>query len=122
MSRKIQIPRQQVLSAYDSTINGYSLVTTVGQLDQVSYMIEIDPTVIGTVKFMVNDDKDSDFIASPTPFKELNFQTALTVDGSVDTIYRAQIDVSFKRIRIDWVNNAGLGVINSYVTGHSVGA
>jgi hypothetical protein len=118
MGRRSVLPSYQVLTDQDSTSNFQSDPTECEGVDKFAYDVTVDSSVTGTLSVeYCNERKEEDY-----DWKPLSFGETTGIDGSVETEYRFQIEVSFKRVRLSWVNGAGTGNINAKVYGITVGA
>lgn len=118
MGRRSVLPGYQVLENQDSSSNFNSEPTECEPVDVVAYDVTVDAAVVGamTIQFC-NERIEQDY-----DWKDLDFGESTAIDGSIETQYRFQIDVSFKRVRLKWVNSAGTGNIDAKVYGVVKGA
>lgn len=118
MGRKLHLPDYQILDSHDSTTNTSSTATECAMVDIVTYDITVGALVNGTMTIQyANEDRLGD-----SSWKDLNFAESTALVGATETQYRFEIEVSFKRVRLSWVNNTGTGIISAKVYGHGVGA
>lgn len=119
MSRRNVLNKYQVWSNLNSTSITASQESTVDQLDVINYIIKIDSSVNCVIKVEFTGDKNSQTPA----WYELDFNTPIVLDGSVDTEYTLQIEKhSAYKMRLNAVSNSGTGLINAWITGNNLGA
>lgn len=119
MSRRNFLNGFTLLSDEDSTSTFEAPETNVQGLDKITYYLEVDNTVDGTVRFLVCNDKDFN-----TDGFYLDFDQTLSVVGATDTEYLFVIEnTGFKWLRMEWVPSAGSGnLVRAIVSGVSRGA
>jgi hypothetical protein len=119
MSRRNVLNKYQVWSNLNSTSITASQESTVDQLDVINYIIKIASSVNCIIKVEFSGDKN---LQTPVWY-ELDFNTPIVLDGSVDTEYTIQIEKhSAYKIRLNAVSNSGTGLINAWITGNNLGA
>jgi hypothetical protein len=108
-----------VWSNLNSTSITASQESTVDQLDVINYIIKIASSVNCVIKVEFSGDKN---LQTPV-WHELDFNTPIVLDGSVDTEYTIQIEKhSAYKMRLNPVSNSGTGIINAWITGNNLGA
>lgn len=118
MGRRSALPDYQVLNNEDSASNFQSDPTECESVDRFAYDIQVDASVNGTMTVQYCNEKNLE----DYDWKDLDFGESTAINGAVETRYRFQIQTSFKRTRLSWVNNAGTGDINAKVYGLVGGA
>lgn len=120
MSRRNLIKKFVVWNNYNSSgAAAPSTNTTVDQVDDIKYIIQVDPSVDGSIEVEFADDKNvNDEVWLP-----LDFKRPLLIDGATETDYEILIEkaVSLK-LRLSFTNNGGTGNIDAWVTGANIGA
>lgn len=118
MGRRSILPSYQVLDAQNSATNFQSEATEVEGVDKVAYDVSIGASVNGTLTIQYSNEKNE----KDYSWKDLNFGESTALVGSTETEHRFEIKVSFKRLRLSWVNNAGTGNISAKIYGMTEGA
>lgn len=118
--RRNELRQFQLWNDVDSTTNPSSIETDVSGIDNVTYLAQIDPAVVG--QFLVRFCNDQ-FIKPDSIFRELNFGEPLAVNGTNDVNYTMKIENhGFKWMRLYFQNSAGSGNIDAWISGNTVGA
>lgn len=118
MGRRNILRPFQVYTDSDSTLNKSSQITDISGLDNITHLVVVDPAVDGVMKveFSIQEQQ-------PTVFYPLSFGESLNLVGASETVYSTKIENhGFKWMRLSFVNNAGTGNINAWISGNSVGA
>ena len=119
MSRRNVLKKYQLLNNEESSASIQSKETDVQQLDFVTYQLEIESTVNAFLSVYFSNDERFD----PTNIRELNFETQMQLDGSVDSQYLIHIEnPGFKWLLLGISDNGGNGGVSAWVTGNVRGA
>ena len=119
MGRRSILRAFNALKLADSTTNPISEITDVSGLDNITYLVKVDPSVVGEmfVEFSLEEKLD------PGTFDVLSFGEQLIVNGPSETVYSIKVENhGFKWLRLRFADNAGAGQIVAYVSGNTVGA
>ena len=119
MGRRNVVPKFQVYTSQNSTIAGPSLDTDVSQVDNIKYIVIVAATVNVLARVEFCDDKNP----NEEIWKPLDFGVTLPLIGATETEYEFLIEkaVAYK-LRINFTNNGGTGVINAWYSSSSEGA
>lgn len=120
MSRRRILNKFQVLEGMDSSMSPVSEPTDVSGLDNITYLVEIDPSVDGE---MLVEHCEDEKLSDSSVFKELNFGEQVILNSANDLDYTLQIkNAGFRHMRLSFVDNGGSGNINAWISGNTVGA
>lgn len=119
MGRRNVVPKFQVYTSKNSTTAGPSLDTDVSQVDNVKYIVIIEAAVNVLARVEFCDDKNQ----NEEVWKPLDFGVTLPLIGSIETEYEFLIEkaVAYK-LRINFSNNGGNGLINAWYSSSNEGA
>lgn len=119
MGRRNLLTKFQVWDNLDSTTPAESRSTVVDGFDVVKYVLAVDPTVSGTIQVEFSDDQ----VSKDEVWKELDFKSPITIDGSIDTDYEIHIKEHVcHKLRLKFANAGGTGNVNAWISATSVGA
>lgn len=119
MSRRQIVRKFNVWTDLDSENPEPSISTVVQQVDNVIYVLEIDPTVSGVLEVEFCNEPDG----QPEIWKPMDFGETLALNGAVDTDYEINISKhSRHKMRLNFTNGSGTGNISAWYASSSVGA
>lgn len=119
MGRRTILRPFKIFDGIDTSTDQVSKITDISGLDNITHLIKVDPTVVGEifVEFSMEE------VPEPQVFDSLSFGEPLIINGPVETVYTTKIqNHGFKWFRLRFVNNAGTGLINAFISGNTVGA
>lgn len=118
MGRRNTVTKYQVWTNQDSAVPAASVSTIVDQLDIIKYVIVCAASVVGVLTVQFTDDKMGTEV-----WRDLDFDQVLTINGATETQYTVKIEKHVcHKLRLNFTNGGGAGLINAWFSASQVGA